>query len=113
MQQHGHLQRVSEGTGGECAVANVAHSQLQPSGGWLGEVVIVVSDLLGVWDIFVLSVIFILSWVLIRTSWMETSICFGLVFDLGIPLQYVCEYAPEALPPAPGHQDWADVSSRR
>ncbi|ORX37380.1 hypothetical protein BD324DRAFT_445709 [Kockovaella imperatae] len=61
------------------------------SGGWLGEGVILISDLLGVWDIFVLSAIFVLSWVIMRTAMKEITLCIGLVFDLGIPLQYVCD----------------------
>ena len=65
--------------------------QLATSGGWVGEGTILVSDLLGVWDIFVLCVLFILSWVIMRTAYMEISFMLGLVYDLGIPLQYVCE----------------------
>jgi hypothetical protein len=43
-------------------------SQLAPSGGWLGEVVILLSKLIGIWDIFALMIIFVVVWVLIRTS---------------------------------------------
>ena len=56
-----------------------------------------VSDLLGLWDIFVLMALFVVVWVVIRTTSCEISMVLGMVFDLGIPLQYQSE------PPAPLH----------
>lgn len=69
--------------------------QLIPSGGWLGEGVILLSDLLGLWDIFVLMVFFVVFWVIMRTAGCEISLALGLVFDLGIPLQYSSELQPQ------------------
>ncbi|WWD17677.1 hypothetical protein CI109_102118 [Kwoniella shandongensis] len=61
---------------------------LAPSGGWLAELTIALSDLTGVWDLLILSAIFVASWIIIRTSPMEIGGILGLIFDLTIPLQY-------------------------
>ncbi|OWZ28568.1 hypothetical protein C358_06418 [Cryptococcus neoformans MW-RSA852] len=63
-------------------------SWLAPSGGWLSEITIIVSDVTGVWDIIVLSGFFVAGWIVIRTSPMEISMILALAFDLAIPLQY-------------------------
>lgn len=68
-----------------------ADSQLAPSGGWLGEVVILLSKLIGIWDIFALMIIFVVVWVLIRTVSPIIALPLGLLFDLSIPLQYQSE----------------------
>jgi hypothetical protein len=62
--------------------------QLAQSGGWLGEVTILFSDLIGLWDIFALMTIFVIAWILIRTVAPVVSMPLGLMFDLSIPMQY-------------------------
>lgn len=64
-----------------------------PSGGWLGEGVVLISELCGIWDIFVLMTFFVVAWVVIRTTSCEVSVVLGLIFDLSIPLQYQSERA--------------------
>ena len=59
-----------------------------PSGGWLGEGIILISDLTGAWDIFVFMALFVVFWIIIRTTYMEISFALGCAFDIGIPLQY-------------------------
>ncbi|WWC99173.1 hypothetical protein V866_006068 [Kwoniella sp. B9012] len=61
---------------------------LAPSGGWLSEIIMTLSDLTGIWDITILSGVFVGSWIILRTSPMEISLILGLAFDLAIPLQY-------------------------
>ncbi|OCF41539.1 hypothetical protein I317_04647 [Kwoniella heveanensis CBS 569] len=61
---------------------------LAPSGGWLAELVILISDLTGIWDIVILSGVFVCAWIVIRTSPMEIALILGLGFDVTIPLQY-------------------------
>ncbi|ODN77964.1 hypothetical protein L202_05057 [Cryptococcus amylolentus CBS 6039] len=61
---------------------------LAPSGGWLGELVIFISDLAGVWDVIIIAGVFVCAWIVVRTSPMEISMVLALVFDLTIPLQY-------------------------
>ncbi|OCF58047.1 hypothetical protein L486_04075 [Kwoniella mangroviensis CBS 10435] len=61
---------------------------LAPSGGWLSELVVTLSDLTGIWDIIILSGVFVGSWIILRTSPMEISLILGFGFDLAIPLQY-------------------------
>ncbi|WWC69004.1 uncharacterized protein I206_102940 [Kwoniella pini CBS 10737] len=61
---------------------------LAPSGGWLGEIVMIISDSTGVWDLIISSGIFVGSWIILRTSPMEISLILALGFDLSIPLQY-------------------------
>ncbi|ORY29347.1 hypothetical protein BCR39DRAFT_467547, partial [Naematelia encephala] len=68
-------------------------------GGWLGSLILAVTHTTGVWEILLLPTIFILSWIVIRTSLPEISFLLGLSFDLAIPLQYTAEetrarYAP-------------------
>lgn len=63
-----------------------------PNAGWLGEGVTILADLLGVWDIFVLMAFFVVFWVIIRTTSCEVSFVLGMLFDLGIPLQYQSEW---------------------
>jgi hypothetical protein len=72
--------------------------QLVPSGGWLGDVVTLLSTYTGIWDAFLLVILFIVSWVVLRTSPVEVSLVLSHVFDLTIPLQHHCECA--FLPPA-------------
>ena len=50
------------------------------------------SDLLGLWDIFVLMMFFVVFWVVIRTAIPEIAFPLGLVFDLGVPLQYQSKF---------------------
>ncbi|WVQ77022.1 hypothetical protein IAR50_006701 [Cryptococcus sp. DSM 104548] len=61
---------------------------LAPSGGWLGELVIFISDLTGVWDVIIIASVFVCAWIVMRTSPMEISMVLALGFDLTIPLQY-------------------------
>jgi hypothetical protein len=59
-----------------------------PSGGWLAEIVPAISDVLGIWDIFILSGVFIISWVVLRVTDSLTSMILGFTFDVTIPLQH-------------------------
>ena len=49
------------------------------------------ADLLGLWDVFVLMALFVVVWVVVRTTSCEISMTLGMIFDLGIPLQYQSE----------------------
>jgi hypothetical protein len=71
-----------------------AHSQLFTSGGWLGELVPLISDALGIWDTFILGALFIFAWVILRVSDPLTSLILGLTFDVTIPLQHQREREP-------------------
>jgi hypothetical protein len=65
-------------------------TQLVPSGGWLGDVVTLLSSYTGIWDVFLLTILFISAWVVLRTSPVEVSLVLSHVFDLTIPLQHHC-----------------------
>ncbi|WWC58802.1 uncharacterized protein I303_101346 [Kwoniella dejecticola CBS 10117] len=67
---------------------NFREQWLAPSGGWLAEIVIIMSDSTGIWDLIILSGVFVGSWIILRTSPMEISLILALAFDLTIPLQY-------------------------
>ena len=68
---------------------NCSH-QIVVSGGWLADIVPLLSDALRIWDIFILSALFIASWVILRISDPLTSLILGLTFDATIPLQHLC-----------------------
>ena len=71
-----------------------AHDQIVPSGGWLADIVPLISDASAIWDVFVLAAIFVASWVVLRVSDSLTSFILGLGFDLTIPLQHYRESVP-------------------
>lgn len=54
----------------------------------MGEATVFISDLFGLWDIFVLMTIFVISWIIVRIVAPVMSIPLGLIFDLSIPMQY-------------------------
>ncbi|GFZ47324.1 hypothetical protein JCM24511_05067 [Saitozyma sp. JCM 24511] len=61
---------------------------LVPSGGWLGDVVALLSSYTGIWVAFFLIILFISAWVVLRTSPVEVALVLSHVFDLTIPLQH-------------------------
>ncbi|ORX37381.1 hypothetical protein BD324DRAFT_650978 [Kockovaella imperatae] len=60
---------------------------LAVSGGWLGELVPIISVFLSFWDIFVLAFLFIPCWIILRVSDSLTSMILGFTSDVTIPLQ--------------------------
>ncbi|KAK6905911.1 hypothetical protein I203_106746 [Kwoniella mangroviensis CBS 8507] len=58
------------------------------SGGWLGNFLITLSDMSGIWEFTFLSILFVISWTLLRISQVEITLILGKVFDLVIPLQH-------------------------
>lgn len=63
-------------------------TQLAPSGGWLFDVCTQVSDVTGLWDVLVLSAMFVVGWATLRLSPKEISLVLGKVFDVTVPLQH-------------------------
>jgi hypothetical protein len=63
-------------------------SQLIESGGWLGDLIPMISNLTGIWDIFLLVFIWVIGWVVIREIHPLPSMVMALVFDVSIPLQH-------------------------
>jgi hypothetical protein len=59
-----------------------------PSGGWLYDLVTLISSLTGLWDLFILAAVFIIAWTTLRTSDILVSLILARVFDLSIPLQH-------------------------
>ncbi len=64
--------------------------QLIPSGGWFGDLVILLSALSGVWDISITAALVVLAYIGLRTTYTEITVVLGALFDLIIPLQYHC-----------------------
>ena len=64
--------------------------QLIKSGGWLYDVAVALNTVTGVWDVVILAVVFVFSWVWVRTSERVTALILARVFDTTIPLQYQC-----------------------
>ena len=62
--------------------------QLTPSGGWLHDVVVGASSLTGLSDYFLLGIIFVGSWCILRLAEREIALILGPGFDLTIPLQH-------------------------
>jgi hypothetical protein len=69
----------------------IADIELLPSGGWLGEMTVVISEVSGMSDILIFWGLGTLSWIILRTSYSEISIILALGFDLVIPMQYHSE----------------------
>lgn len=67
--------------------------QLAPSGGWVFDVTSNVSDATGLWDVIIVSAIFVLGWATLRLSPKEISLVLGNVFDVTIPLQHQREFS--------------------
>ncbi|WVR06042.1 hypothetical protein IAU60_003070 [Kwoniella sp. DSM 27419] len=61
---------------------------LHTSGGWLGNLVIALSDLTGLWELVWLVILFVVSWVILRSGQVEVTLILGHVYDLTIPLQH-------------------------
>lgn len=66
----------------------VLNRQLVPSGGWLHDLVVGVSDMTGLSDFFVLSIVFVGAWIVLRVMEKGVSLILGLGFDMTIPLQH-------------------------
>ena len=71
--------------------------QLTPSGGWLHDVVVGASSLTGLSDYFLLGIIFVGSWCILRLAEREIALILGLGFDLTIPLQHSSESFGEVI----------------
>jgi hypothetical protein len=52
---------------------------------------IFLSHLTGIWDAFILATIFVISWVLLRSSGSTIAFVGGLSFDVALPYQYYSE----------------------
>ncbi|KAL7419402.1 hypothetical protein Q5752_006240 [Cryptotrichosporon argae] len=61
---------------------------LVTSGGWLGTLTVLLADAAGIWDVLVLAAVFVLAWIVLRTSSALIAMILGLAFDVTIPLQY-------------------------
>ncbi|WWD09612.1 hypothetical protein V865_007740 [Kwoniella europaea PYCC6329] len=61
---------------------------LYTSGGWLGNLLITLSDMSGIWEFTFLSILFVISWTVLRISQVEITLILGKVLDLVIPLQH-------------------------
>ncbi|ORY29342.1 hypothetical protein BCR39DRAFT_467593, partial [Naematelia encephala] len=73
------------------------------SGGWLADLIPPLSEMTGLWDFFLLALIYIAAWMILRSSEPGTSLILAKVFDLTIPLQ--CSYNPHISPMHKGHLD--------
>lgn len=62
--------------------------QLVTSGGWLYDLISTISSITGVWDVTLLSLGFLFSWIFIRTSDRILALIMARVFDTTIPLQH-------------------------
>lgn len=58
------------------------------SGGWLYDIAVALNTVTGVWDVVILAILFVFSWVWVRTSERVTALILARVFDTTIPLQY-------------------------
>lgn len=69
-------------------LAIILTSQLIKSGGWLYDLAVALNTVTGAWDVVIMAVVFVFSWVWIRTSERVTALILARVFDTTIPLQY-------------------------
>jgi hypothetical protein len=67
---------------------DLADSQLAPSGGWLASVAIGISLKSGIYEYTILAIIFMISFIILRTASCETAMVLALAYDLVIPFQY-------------------------
>ncbi|OCF41856.1 hypothetical protein I317_04366 [Kwoniella heveanensis CBS 569] len=58
------------------------------SGGWMGDLIMTLSDITGVWEFAWLAILFVASWTVLRISQVEITLLLGHIFDLTIPLQH-------------------------
>ncbi|WVQ97606.1 hypothetical protein IAU59_004720 [Kwoniella sp. CBS 9459] len=58
------------------------------SGGWMGDLIMTLSDITGVWELAWLAILFVASWTVLRISQVEITLILGHIYDLTIPLQY-------------------------
>jgi hypothetical protein len=63
-------------------------NQLATCGGWLASLCTLLSRLTGLAEIFVLSIVFVISWMTLRTAPAFLSSTLGSLFSLSIPMQY-------------------------
>ncbi|WWC86438.1 uncharacterized protein L201_001315 [Kwoniella dendrophila CBS 6074] len=61
---------------------------LYTSGGWLGNLLMWLSDSSGIWEFTFLSILFVISWTILRMGQIEITLILGHIFDLIIPLQH-------------------------
>jgi hypothetical protein len=66
----------------------LADSKLAPSGGWLASVAIGLSLKSGIYEYTILAIIFMVSFIILRTASCETAMVLALAYDLVIPFQY-------------------------
>ncbi|WWC99889.1 hypothetical protein V866_006798 [Kwoniella sp. B9012] len=81
----------SDGSRGNEIARRCSHFRyyiLYTSGGWLGNLLITLSNMSGIWEFTFLSILFVISWTVLRISQDEITLILGKVFDLVIPLQH-------------------------
>ncbi|WVW82517.1 hypothetical protein I302_104528 [Kwoniella bestiolae CBS 10118] len=81
----------SDGTRGDEVARKCSHFRyymLYTSGGWLGDLLITLTDVTGIWEFTFLSILFVASWTIMRINQVEITLILGKVYDLVIPLQH-------------------------
>ncbi|WWC66211.1 uncharacterized protein I206_100112 [Kwoniella pini CBS 10737] len=84
------VKEFKTGRGEEIAkkCSHFRYFMLYTSGGWLGDLLITLTDLTGIWEFTFLIILFIISWIILRISQIEITLILGHIFDLIIPLQH-------------------------
>jgi hypothetical protein len=67
---------------------SLADIQLAPSGGWLASVAIGLPIKTGIYEYTILAIIFMVSFIILRTASCESAMVLALAYDLVIPFQY-------------------------
>ena len=57
----------------------------------MGELIINVSELLGMWDVSLVTLLFVITWAVLRNTGVEIAMILAYAFDLAVPLQYHSE----------------------
>ncbi|EIW72396.1 hypothetical protein TREMEDRAFT_19024, partial [Tremella mesenterica DSM 1558] len=71
------------------------------SGGWLADTIIPLSSFLGIWELYLVAIHFIISWVILRVSSRSFAFVSGLMWDWTIPAQ--AAYNPRLRPSHEAH----------
>ncbi|WWC58784.1 uncharacterized protein I303_101328 [Kwoniella dejecticola CBS 10117] len=82
--------KSDESRAGEMArkCTHFRYYMLYTSGGWLGDLLMTLTDLTGIWEFNFLAILFVMSWTVLRTGQVEITLTLGHVYDLIIPLQH-------------------------
>lgn len=58
------------------------------SGGWLGEIIVRIADRTGIYDLLIFCILFVPSWMTLRTLDGAVTIILARIFDFSIPHQH-------------------------